>query len=223
MTAKHSACLWSSMSTPVSARPSMSGASSTAGRCCIVPGKLFVRHGAPEHIRSDNGPEFVAAAVRDWLAGLAGLNVKTLYIEPGSPWENGYCESFDGKPRDECLNREIFTTLTQAQILIEQWRRFYNTERPHSSPCYRPPAPETVLPRRPTIPYAATLISQTADWTVVGFQLKGRITRKTPHKALTKQASPRSGSCVRHRRSPQAPHRSPPGPWHSGTYISRRR
>ncbi len=90
--------------------------------------------------RSGNGPEFVATAVRDWLAG---LNVKTLYIEPGSPWENGYCESFDGKPRDECLNREIFTTLTQAQILIELWRRFYNTERPHSSPGSRPPAPET--------------------------------------------------------------------------------
>ena len=98
-------------------------------------GKAGISHGAPEHIRSDNGPEFVAAAVRGWLAG---LNVKTLYIEPGSPWENGYCESFDGKPRDECLNREIFTTLTQAQILIEQWRRFYNTKRPHSSPCHRP-------------------------------------------------------------------------------------
>jgi len=131
-----------------------------------VLGKLFVRHGAPEHIRSDNGPEFVAIAVRDWLAR---LNVETLYIEPGSPWENGYCESFNGKLRDECLNREIFTTLTEAQILIEQWRRFYNTQRPHSSLGYHPPAPETILPRRTTIPYAATLISQTADQTVARF------------------------------------------------------
>jgi len=114
-----------------------------------VLSKLFAQHGAPEHIRSDNGPEFVATAVRDWLAR---LNVKTLYIEPGSPWENGYCESFNGKLRDECLNREIFTSLTEAQILVEQWRHFYNTERPHSSLGYRPPAPETILPRRTTIP-----------------------------------------------------------------------
>ena len=77
---------------------------------------------------------------------------------------------------------EIFTTLTRAQILIEQWSRFYNTERPHSSPGSRPPVPETVLPRRPTIPYAATLIGRTVDWTLVGFQLKGRITKKTPHR-----------------------------------------
>ncbi len=116
-----------------------------------VLGKLFVRHGPPEHIRSDNGPEFVARAVRDWLAR---LQVKTLYITPGSPWENGYNESFNGKLRDECLNMEIFYTLREAKVLIEQWRRFYNTERPHSSLGYRPPAPQTILPPAARLAYA---------------------------------------------------------------------
>lgn len=116
-----------------------------------VLGKLFVTHGPPQHIRSDNGPEFIAQAVRDWLGN---LDVKTLYIEPGSPWENGYCESFNGKLRDECLNREIFYTLQEAQVLIEHWRCFYNTKRPHSSLGYRPPAPETILPLKPPLAYA---------------------------------------------------------------------
>ena len=104
---------------------------------------LFIFHGIPEHIRSDNGPEFTARAVRKWLGQ---LGVKTLFIEPGSPWENGYIESFNGKLRDELLNREIFTTLTEAKILIEQWRREYNQIRPHSSLGYRPPAPEAKIP-----------------------------------------------------------------------------
>ena len=116
-----------------------------------VLSKLFVRHGPPQHIRSDNGPEFIAQAVRDWLGK---LDVKTLYIEPGSPWENGYCESFNGKLRDECLNREIFYTLQEAQVLIEQWRCFYNTERPHSSLGYRPPAPAAILPLKQSLEYA---------------------------------------------------------------------
>jgi putative transposase len=103
---------------------------------------LFIFRGIPEHIRSDNGPEFTAKAVRKWLAQLA---VKTLFIEPGSPWENGYIESFNGKLRDELLNREVFTTLTEAKVLIEQWRREYNQVRPHSALGYRPPAPETIL------------------------------------------------------------------------------
>ena len=115
-----------------------------------VLGKLFVRHGPPAHIRSDNGPEFVALAVRTWLDR---LNVRTLFITPGSPWENGYNESFNGKHRDERLNREIFDTLREAQVLIEQWRRFYNTERPHSSLGYRPPAPEAFLPAKPPLGY----------------------------------------------------------------------
>ncbi len=104
---------------------------------------LFIFQGIPEHIRSDNGPEFTAKAVRNWLER---LGVKTLFIEPGSPWENGYVESFNGKLRDELLNREIFTTLTEAKVLIEQWRKEYNQVRPHSSLGYRPPAPETRIP-----------------------------------------------------------------------------
>lgn len=104
--------------------------------------ELFVRKGVPEYIRSDNGSEFTAKVVRHWLAM---IGVKTLYIEPGSPWENGYCESFNGKLRDELLNGEIFFTLKEAQILIEKWRMEYNTFRPHSSLNYRPPAPEACL------------------------------------------------------------------------------
>ena len=104
--------------------------------------QLFIFRGIPEHIRSDNGPEFTAKAVRKWLSK---LGVKTLFIEPGSPWENGYIESFNGKMRDELLNREIFTTLEEAKVLIEQWRRHYNQVRPHSSKKYRPPAPKAVL------------------------------------------------------------------------------
>jgi transposase InsO family protein len=103
---------------------------------------LFIFRGIPEHIRSDNGPEFTAKAVRNWLER---LGVKTLFIEPGSPWENGYVESFNGKLRDELLNREVFTTLMEAKILIEQWRKEYNHIRPHSSLGYRPPAPEAVM------------------------------------------------------------------------------
>jgi putative transposase len=104
---------------------------------------LFILKGIPGHIRSDNGPEFTAKAVRKWLAD---LEVKTLFIEPGSPWENGYIESFNGKLRDELLNREIFTTLLEAKILIEDWRNHYNQVRPHSALGYKPPAPEARLP-----------------------------------------------------------------------------
>ena len=103
---------------------------------------LFIFRGIPEHIRSDNGPEFTAKAVRRWLNR---LGVKTLFIEPGSPWENGYIESFNGKLRDELLDREIFTTLEEAKVLIEQWRRNYNQVRPHSALGYQPPAPEAIL------------------------------------------------------------------------------
>ena len=105
--------------------------------------ELIIFRGIPEHIRSDNGPEFTAKTIRNWLGQ---LGVKTLFIEPGSPWENGYIESFNGKLRDELLNREVFTTLTEAKVLIEQWRREYNQVRPHSSLGYRPPAPEARIP-----------------------------------------------------------------------------
>lgn len=98
---------------------------------------LFVRRGVPDHIRSDNGSEFTALKVRDWLEP---VEVKTLYIEPGSPWENGHIESFNGKLRDELLDREIFDTLLEARALIERWRVEYKTASPHSSLGYRPPA-----------------------------------------------------------------------------------
>jgi transposase InsO family protein len=100
---------------------------------------LFVFRGIPEHIRSDNGPEFTAKAIRKWLGR---MDVETLFIEPGSPWENGYIESFNGKLRDELLNREIFTTLTEAKVLIADWRKEYNQVRPHSAKGCKPPAPE---------------------------------------------------------------------------------
>ncbi len=103
---------------------------------------LFILRGVPGHIRSDNGPEFIARSVREWIVA---LGAKTAYIEPGSPWENGYCESFNSKLRDELLNGEIFYTLAEARVIIESWRRHYNSIRPHSSLGYRPPAPETLV------------------------------------------------------------------------------
>lgn len=103
---------------------------------------LFMHKAVPNHIRSDNGSEFTAEVVRHWLGT---LKIKPLYIEPGSPWENGYVESFHGRLRDELLNAELFDTLWEAQVLIEQWRRDYNTIRPHSSLGYLPPAPEAFV------------------------------------------------------------------------------
>ena len=105
--------------------------------------ELFVEHGPPANLRSDNGPEFTAKVVREWLER---VEVKTLYIEPGSPWENGYNESFNGKLRDELLNGEIFYSLAEAAVLVEQWRREYNTVRPHSACGGFPPAPEAIKP-----------------------------------------------------------------------------
>ena len=118
---------------------------------------LMVRRGVPGHIRSDNGPEFAAHAVRDWIAR---VGAKTLFIEPGSPWgeavkksiqwidfrSNGYNESFNGKLRDELLNVELFNDLREAKVLIERWRKHYNTIRPHASLGYQPPAPEAIVP-----------------------------------------------------------------------------
>ena len=142
---------------------------------------VMLWRGIPEQIRSDNGPEFIAKQLRQWLANLgtgtlyiepgspwenngpefiakqlrqwlANLGTGTLYIEPGSPWENGYCESFNGKLRDECLNGEIFYSLKEAQVVIEQWRVQYNTVRPHSALGYRPPAPGAYSPPLPLKP-----------------------------------------------------------------------
>jgi putative transposase len=105
--------------------------------------------GPPEFIRSENGAEFIAKKVRAWI-GAKGA--KTAFIAPGSPWENGYCESVNSRYRDELLNGEVFHALHEAQILIERWRRHYNTVRPHSALGYRPPAPEAFMPmdERPT-------------------------------------------------------------------------
>ena len=103
--------------------------------------ELFVHRGVPEHIRSDNGPEFTDAALREWLSR---LGVTTLFIEPGSLWKNGYVGSFNGKLRDELLNGEIFYILKEAKVVIERWRQEFNRLRPHSSLGYRPPAPETI-------------------------------------------------------------------------------
>jgi putative transposase len=102
--------------------------------------ELFIERGVPEYVRSDNGPEFIAEFVREWLRR---VGTRPLFIEPGSPWENGYIESFNGKLRDELLNGEIFDTVTEARVITERWRNHYNRIRPHSSLGYRPPAPET--------------------------------------------------------------------------------
>jgi putative transposase len=124
---------------------------------------LFIEHGPPEHIRSDNGPEFAAKAVRHWLAR---VGVRTLFIEPGSPWENGYIESFNARLRDELLNGEIFYTLAEVRVITGWWREHYNKIRPHSALGYRPPAPETITPNWPISPALlrrpATLASEAA-------------------------------------------------------------
>jgi len=104
---------------------------------------LFILRGVPEHIRSDNGPEFVAKAVQEWITA---VGVKTAYITPGSPWENGFIESFNARLRDELLDGELFYSLNEAKIVIESWRRHYNAVRPHGSLGYKPPAPEVFVP-----------------------------------------------------------------------------
>jgi putative transposase len=105
--------------------------------------QLFVERGVPDYLRSDNGSEFTAEAIRSWLGR---IGVKTLYIEPGSPWENGYGESFNGRFRDEFLDRELVDTVLEAKVLSSRWRKHYHTVRPHSALGYRPPAPEAILP-----------------------------------------------------------------------------
>ena len=120
---------------------------------------LFILRGVPGHVRSDNGPEFIAKAVREWIVA---VGAKTAFIEPGSPWENGYCESSNSKLRDELLNGEIFYSLAEAKVIIEAWRRYYNTERPHSSLGYKPPAPEAIVwpvPTRGSAPPSAQAIA----------------------------------------------------------------
>lgn len=123
---------------------------------------LFILRGAPTHVRSDNGPEFAAKAVREWIVAVGS---RTAFIEPGSPWENGFCESFNARLRDELLNGEIFYSLAEAEVVIENWRRHYNAVRPHSALGYRPPAPEVALwpaaQPRPASPATPTVASAT--------------------------------------------------------------
>jgi transposase InsO family protein len=119
-----------------------------------VLSNLFILRGVPGHIRSDNGPEFIAQDVQNWIRA---VGAKTAYIEPGSPWENGYVESFNARLRDELLNGEIFYTLREAEVIIERWRQHYNTVRPHASLAYRPPAPEVIIPVLAAWPAAPTL------------------------------------------------------------------
>ena len=114
---------------------------------------LFILRGVPGHIRSDNGPEFAAKTVQAWIGA---VGAKTAYIERGSPWENGYVESFNARLRDELLDGEIFYSLREAQIIIESWRRHYNAMRPHASLDYRPPAPEVFVPALAAWPAALT-------------------------------------------------------------------
>jgi len=117
---------------------------------------LFITEGIPEYIRSDNGSEFTSKATREWIGG---VGVKTAYIEPGSPWENGYNESFNGKLRDELLNTEIFYTLKEAQVLIEQWRKHYNEVRPHSALGYKPPVHVAKIPEDKNNDYLAQFVT----------------------------------------------------------------
>ena len=121
--------------------------------CGFPPSLLKTFYGIPDHIRSDNGSECTAKSIRTWLPK---LGIKTLYIEPGSPWENGYNESFNGRLRDECLNSETFHTLKESQVILEQWRHHYNYIRPHSSLGYKPPAP---LARMDEEAFARALVS----------------------------------------------------------------
>jgi transposase InsO family protein len=115
----------------------------TSREIIFILADLFIKRGCPKHIRSDNGSEFIAKKLLSWFKT---IEVAPLFIEPGSPWENGYCESFNGKMRYELLDGELFYTLKEAQIIIEKWRIQYNTIRPHQSLGNRSPVPETFRP-----------------------------------------------------------------------------
>ncbi len=157
-----------------------------------VLAEAMIEHGIPGYIRSDNGPEFVAKELRKWLAQ---TGAKTLYIEPGSPWENGYCESFNSKMRDEFLNGEIFYSLKEVRVLAERWRVYFNTERPHSSLGYKPPAPAA---------WQATSVSMSARdchaWNLVAIGSARLLPRSAPaiYSANISQESPKSGACFVH-------------------------
>jgi len=104
----------------------------------------MVVHGIPEYIQSDNGPEFMAKGIRRWLSG---IGVKTTYVEPGSPWENGFCESFNGTLRDNLLDGELFYSLKEVRVVVGEWVKHYNHVRPYRSLGYRPPTPKNQVPK----------------------------------------------------------------------------
>ncbi len=143
MTGAKSACSTSSTSSPTSAWPFGLSRRLKSIDVIDVLSDLFILRDVPAHIRSDNGPEFVAKAVQEWIGA---VGAKTAYITPGSPWENGFIESFNARLRDELLDGEMFYTLREAQIIIESWRRHYNTVRPHASIGYRAPPPKVFVP-----------------------------------------------------------------------------
>ena len=148
---------------------------------------LFIARGTPGYVRSDNGPEFIATAVKGWISG---VGARTAFIEPGSPWENGYVESFNGKLRDELLNAEVFNTLLEARVLIEQWRVHYNRVRPHSSLGYRPPAPEVVVSGVPVLPPGAAR----SDRVTSAFPDPAALTFRPDHSMGAGHPTPRSAS-----------------------------
>jgi putative transposase len=138
---------------------------------------LFILRGVPGHIRSDNGPEFIAKAVQDWIGA---VGARTAYITPGSPWENGFIESFNARLRDELLDGEIFYTLREAQIVIESWRRHYNTVRPHASLDYQAPAPEVFVPALAAWPHIQPRPAS-AGRAPAGLSASPKLTLQTDH------------------------------------------
>jgi putative transposase len=172
---------------------------------------LFILRGVPGHIRSDNGPQFVAKAVQEWIAA---VGAKTAYITPGSPWENGFIESFNARLRDELLDGEVFYTLREAQIVIESWRRHYNAVRPHASIGYRPPAPEVFVPALAAWPAAQPRPAPPAMLPLVP-KNNPKLTFQSDHLLGAGQASPvrepRMIWLTRHRADPPSrPKRPPP-------------
>ena len=146
MTGASTACSTWSMNSRANVLPSGWHAGSSLSMSPKLLAELFMLRGVPGYIRSDNGPEFIADAVQEWIAA---LGAKTAYMAPGSPWENGYVERFNARLRDELLNGEMFYTLREAQVVIESWRRHDNRVRPHASLGYRAPSPEVVVPAYP--------------------------------------------------------------------------
>jgi putative transposase len=170
---------------------------------------LFLLHGVPGHVRSDNGPEFVAKAVQGWIAA---VGARTAYIAPGSPWENGHVESFNARLRDELLDGEIFHSLREAQVVIESWRRHYNQVRPHASLGYRAPAPEVIVPAFAASPRPASPATPAVAARPVTHQHPTRTTRWGPASSVPRPGHPRGQGPLRPEQHPPRPLRQDAGP-----------